>query len=183
MYLHTIKQSFIAMIFFTILLGVIYPFLIMGIGYTFTPEQTEGSIIKYQGKPVGSSLIGQVSPTGFFQPRPSANNYDALESGGSNLAINNPKQLALISNRIQILQNTYGGQKVPADLVFASGSGLDPDISLQAALYQANHISAVQKLPYQTVIDLIMENRKIHWFNPPTINVLELNIALKPYTS
>jgi K+-transporting ATPase ATPase C chain len=166
-----------AILFFTIVLGVVYPFLIMGVGYMFFKPQATGSIVVVNNKTVGSSLIGQDMPSNLFQSRPSASNYNALASGGSNYSIANKEQQKLVKTRVNNLQEKYGRtKKIPEDLVFASGSGLDPDITLEAADYQAEYIARVNNLPIKLIYRLIKQQSKYRLFNTYTVNVLELNL-------
>lgn len=179
-YLKLLRQSFLMMVFFTILLGIIYPALITGIGKLLFPFQANGSLIyNAQNKVIASKIIGLNFPNNYFQSRPSANNYDAMNSGGSNLSITSEKEINLVKARINHAEALYGkDKKVPADLVFASGSGLDPDISLEAAIYQAGYIAKVNHLAKKDVLDLINTKVDRNFFNLATVNVLELNLAL-----
>ncbi|WP_119343364.1 potassium-transporting ATPase subunit C [Facilibium subflavum] len=178
MFLKNTYQAVVATIFFTILLGLAYPLLMMAAGLLFAKDQATGSLVTYNGKIIGSTLIGQAMPVTLFQPRPSANNYNALSSGGSNLSINNEKQQAQVQKRIQWLKANYGSAPVPEDLVFASGSGLDPDISLASAYYQADYVAKRNGLPISLVTALINQFAQKHLFNPSTVNVLKLNLAV-----
>jgi K+-transporting ATPase ATPase C chain len=168
-----------AMLFFTIALGLVYPFVTMGVGYTFFNHQATGSMYNENGRIIGSELIGQHMPSNLFQSRPSASDYNAQASGGSNYAINNPEQEKLVKERIEQLQQRYGKNKpVPEDLVFASGSGLDPDITADAAYYQADYIAKVNNIAPNKIYSLIKSNTRYRLFNTDTVNVLELNMDL-----
>ena len=168
-----------AMLFFTIMLGLVYPFLIMGVGYVFFKPQATGSIYIVQNNIVGSSLIGQEMPSNLFQSRPSASNYNPLSSGGSNYAVDNTKQQKLVEARISELQAKYGkNQQVPENLVFASSSGLDPDITQAAAIYQARYVAKANNLSQQLIYSLIKKHSRYRLFNTYTVNVLELNLDL-----
>ncbi|WP_440994493.1 potassium-transporting ATPase subunit KdpC [Cysteiniphilum litorale] len=180
---YEMRRGFIAMLFFTIILGVFYPLLMTGIGFVVAKDQAQGSLIKYDGQVIGSSLIGQNFADNLFQSRPSANSYDGLASGGTSMALNNVNLVKSVQTRIEGLQQKYGTSKIPADLVFASGSGLDPDISLMAAKYQAPYIAKVNHLPMDEVLKLINDNAQHHLFNPSTVNVLRLNLELKKSVS
>ncbi|MBK2105770.1 potassium-transporting ATPase subunit C [Francisella philomiragia] len=171
-------KSFMAMFSLTIVLGLVYPFFIMAIGYGVAHNQATGSQVYYNGNVVGSELIGQTMPDNLFQSRPSASGYNPLATGGTNYAVNNQTQLQDVKNRIKDLQAKYGVKPIPEDLVFASGSGVDPEISLQAALYQSAYIAQKNNLSIDQVNKLIQENTKEHLFNIATVNVLPLNIAL-----
>lgn len=166
-----------AILFFTIVLGVVYPFVIMGVGYMFFKPQATGSIVVINNKTVGSSLIGQDMPSNLFQSRPSASAYNALASGGSNYSVANKEQQKLVKARVNNLQEKYGRTKrIPEDLVFASGSGVDPDITLEAADYQAEYIARVNNLPIEQIYSLIKQHSEYRLFNTYTVNVLELNL-------
>ncbi|WP_440682170.1 potassium-transporting ATPase subunit KdpC [Cysteiniphilum halobium] len=178
---YEMRRGFIAMLFFTIILGVFYPLLMIGIGFILAKDQAQGSLVKYDGHIIGSSLIGQNFADNLFQSRPSANNYDGLASGGTSMALNNVNLVKSVQARIEGLQQKYGNSKIPADLVFASGSGLDPDISLMAAKYQAPYIAKVNHLSVAEVTQLIDDNTEHHLFNPATVNVLKLNLVLQTF--
>ncbi|ABI83563.1 potassium-transporting ATPase subunit C [Francisella tularensis] len=171
-------KSFIAMLFFTVLLGLIYPFFVMALGYSFANNQAKGSQTYYDGKLVGSELIGQNMPANLFQTRLSASAYNPLATGGTNYAVNNQKQLQDVQQRVKELQAKYGNKSIPADLVFASASGVDPDITLQSALYQAAYVAKQNNFSLEQVTKLIQANTKRHVFNVDTVNVLNLNIGI-----
>lgn len=177
--MRVVYQSFVSMVFFTLLLGLAYPFLMLGAGYLVAKNQTTGSMVMENGKPVGSLLIAQAMPAGLFQSRPSANNYNPLATGGTAFAVNNPKEISAVKERIKMLQATYGKKGIPEDMVFASGSGIDPDISLNSARYQADYIATFHHIPVKKVMKLIDTHTDYHFFNPPTVNVLKLNLALQ----
>jgi K+-transporting ATPase ATPase C chain len=171
----------------SVLCGVLYPAAVTGIGRIAFPHQAAGSLVEVGGKPAGSTLIGQsfTSPR-YFWGRPSATAPmpdNAAGSGGSNLGPSNPALLDAAKARIDALKAADPGNRalVPVDLVTASGSGLDPEISLAAAHYQVNRIAAARKLPRQQVADLIeahRQDRRLGVFGEPRVNVLALNLAL-----
>jgi K+-transporting ATPase ATPase C chain len=171
----------------SVLCGVLYPAAVTGIGRIAFPHQAAGSLVEVGGKPAGSTLIGQsfTSPR-YFWGRPSATAPmpdNAAGSSGSNLGPSNPALLDAIKARIDALKAADPDNRapVPVDLVTASGSGLDPEISLAAAQYQANRIAAARKLPRQQVVDLIeahRQDRRLGLFGEPRVNVLALNLAL-----
>jgi K+-transporting ATPase ATPase C chain len=171
----------------SVLCGVLYPAAVTGIGRIAFPHQAAGSLVEVGGKPAGSTLIGQsfTSPR-YFWGRPSATAPmpdNAAGSSGSNLGPSNPALLDAIKARIDALKAADPDNRapVPVDLVTASGSGLDPEISLAAAQYQANRIAAARKLPRQQVVDLIeahRQDRRLGFFGEPRVNVLALNLAL-----
>jgi K+-transporting ATPase ATPase C chain len=164
-----------------ILLGVIYPLLIAGISRLAFHSQADGELIVKNGDLIGSRLIGQsFTGAGFFHSRPSAagTGYDASGSSGTNLA---PTSKAL-SDRVATSVATEGtGSAVPVDLVTTSGSGLDPDITPAAALYQVSRIAHERNLSEDSVRELVLEHvapRQFGLLGEPRVNVLELNLAL-----
>ena len=164
-----------------LVLGVLYPLLIAGISRLAFHEKADGELIQANGAIVGSRLIGQ-SFTGldFFHSRPSAagTGYDASASSGSNLA---PTSKTL-SDRVTASVAAEGmGSAVPVDLVTASGSGLDPDITPAAALYQVSRVAHARNLSEESVRELVLEHvtpRQFGLLGEPRVNVLELNLAL-----
>lgn len=172
----------------TVVCGVLYPLATTGIGKLAFPGEVAGSIVERDGKPVGSLLIGQsfTSPK-YFWGRPSAtapmaNNGSG--SGGSNQGPTNPALVDAVKARIAALKEADPAnmQAIPVDLVTASGSGLDPEISLAAALYQAPRIARLRAMPLAQVENLIAKVQKtayIGFFGEARVNVLELNLALE----
>ena len=182
-----LRKSFMAMVFLSILLGVFYPLFITGVGRLFFPQQVTGSLIQNaQGQVLGSALIGQnfENPKYFFS-RPSAASpaYNPLASGGSSLSPTNPQLLTSLKTRAAFLQkeNPDQTQLIPVDLITASASGLDPDISVASAYYQAPRIAQLRHLPVATVNTLIATHitpRQLGFLGEPRVNVLNLNQAL-----
>lgn len=167
-----------------ILLSIIYPLLIAGIG-KMTPGAGNGEKILVNGKVVGYANIGQqFTNDKYFQGRPSAVAYNAAGSAGSNKGPSNPDYLATVQQRIDTLLVHNPGitkAQIPSDLVTASGSGLDPDISVEAALIQVNRIAGIRKMPADKLIALVNEHTEkplLGLFGPSKINVLKLNVAL-----
>lgn len=171
----------------SLITGVLYPVVVTGIGKAVFPAQASGSIIERNGKAVGSSLIGQnfESPQ-YFWGRISAtspNPYNAQASGGSNLGPSNPALADAAKVRIAALKepDPTNTAPIPADLVTASASGLDPQISPAAAAYQVERVAKARHLAPDLVKKLVAENTKgpiLGVFGEPTVNVLELNLAL-----
>jgi potassium-transporting ATPase KdpC subunit len=163
-----------------VLLGLVYPLLIAGIAKVAFRDKADGQLIVQNGEVIGSKLIGQpFTGPGYFHSRPSAagTGYDGTASSGSNLA---PTSKAL-ADRVNASVSAEGGGAVPIDLVTASGSGLDPDISPAAALYQVSRVARERKLSEDTVRDLVMkevEPRQFGLLGEPVVNVLGLNLAL-----
>jgi K+-transporting ATPase ATPase C chain len=170
-----------------IICGGIYPALVTFVGGAIFPYQANGSIIVgADGNPVGSELIAQAfDKDGYFHPRLSAagpDGYDATSSGGSNLGPTNQKLIDRVSSDAQALKAANPSLTVlPADLLTTSGSGLDPDISPEAAFAQAPVVAQARGLTEQQVTDLInahITGRELGIFGEPRINVLKLNLAL-----
>jgi K+-transporting ATPase ATPase C chain len=182
-----IRPAVTLLLIMTLLTGIAYPLLVTGIARALFPAQAGGSLIVKDGNAVGSRLIGQpFSDPKYFWSRPSATApqpYNGLASGGSNLGPLNPALTDGIKARIQALHEADPGNTapVPVDLVTASGSGLDPEISLAAANYQAARVARVRGLQLQTVQALIAahaQGRLLGVIGEPRVNVLELNLAL-----
>lgn len=168
----------------TLLLGLAYPLALTGIAGVLFPHQAAGSLITKDGKVIGSSLLAQsFTSDKYFHPRPSAagNGYDATSSGGSNLAQSNAKLVQRLQGDIDKLAAQNSGKPVPIDLVTTSGSGLDPDITPDAAYYQAHRVALARKLSDDTVNKLIAAHitpRTLGVLGEPRVNVLELNLDL-----
>ncbi len=182
-----IRQSFIALVVFTILTGVIYPLFIYGVGQIFFREQANGSLIEKDGHLIGSSLIGQqFSQNKYFWSRPSGtsgDSYNGLASGPENLGPLNPQLVTETQARVKALELTNPEHKaIPIDLVTSSGSGLDPEISLAAAEFQIQRIAPARKLApaqIQKLIDQLAQYPMLGgMIGEARINVLNLNLAL-----
>jgi K+-transporting ATPase ATPase C chain len=171
----------------TLVTGVIYPLLVTGAAQWLFPFQANGSIVSVGGAPAGSALIGQqFSSTGYFWSRLSATGphaYNGAASSGSNLGPLNPALHEAVQGRIAALRAADPGNDapVPVDLATASASGLDPDISLAAAYYQAARVARARGLSLAQVEELIEAHGVRRWlgvFGEPRVNVLALNLAL-----
>ena len=167
-----------------LLCGVLYPLLVWGLGQLIFPEQARGSLVRQDGVVVGSRLLGQsFSSPGYFWGRPSATApfpYNPSASAGSNLGPSNPELAQQAAARVQQLGGTQDNP-VPADLVSASGSGLDPHISPEAALYQVERVAAVRGLAPARVEELVRAETEAPFlglFGAERVNVLELNLEL-----
>jgi K+-transporting ATPase ATPase C chain len=181
-----------ALLVFTGVLGLGYPLLVLGVGQLVTPAQANGSLVTVDGDVVGSSLIGQSFSDAdgnplpeWFQPRPSAAGagYDAGASSGSNYGPENPDLIAAIEERrAQVAEfNGVDPDDVPADALTASASGLDPHISPEYALLQVARVAAARGLAESEVRSLVethIQGRDLGYLGEPTVNVLELNVAL-----
>ncbi|WP_439889540.1 potassium-transporting ATPase subunit KdpC [Ralstonia sp. 25C] len=182
-----LRAALVVFVGLSLITGVLYPVVVTGVGKALFPAQAGGSIIERHGKAVGSSLIGQnfESPQ-YFWGRISAtapNPYNAQASGGSNLGPSNPALTEAAKARIAALKEAdpTNTAPIPADLVTASGSGLDPHISPAAAAYQVERVAKARNMPVETVRKVVAENTKgaiLGLFGEATVNVLELNLAL-----
>jgi potassium-transporting ATPase KdpC subunit len=172
----------------TLLLGLAYPLALTAIAGALFPHQASGSLILKDGKVIGSSLLAQsFTSDRYFHPRPSAagNGYDATSSGGSNLAQSNQKLVTRVQGDIDKLTAQAGkenrGKPVPIDLVTTSGSGLDPDVTPDAAYYQAHRVAQARHLSDDAVNKLIathITQRSLGFIGEPRVNVLDLNLDL-----
>lgn len=172
----------------SILTGIAYPLIVMGIGQLLFPDQVSGSVLLKEGKPLGSSLLGQnFTDPKYFWGRLSATSpqpYRAAASSGSNLGPLNPALLEAVKGRIATLKaaDPSNPLPIPVDLVTASASGLDPHISPAAAEYQINRVAKARHLTPQVVRELVeqsMERRQLGILGEPRVNVLKLNLALE----
>jgi K+-transporting ATPase ATPase C chain len=192
--LRLIRPAIVMTLALTIITGLIYPGIITGLAQVLFPSQANGSILYVNGKPIGSSLIGQYWTQGqYFHGRPSATNnvqgtpapYSADNSGASNLGPTNATLISTVQQRIDDLKkenpDVPAGTPIPADLVTSSGSGLDPDISVAAAYYQIPRVAKARGMTQEalrTIVDAHITGRFLGIFGEPRINVMELNLAL-----
>lgn len=181
-------KSFLLLVIFIVILGLLYPLTVTGISRIIFPAKSAGSLIYSGNEIIGSELIGQnFTSDRYFHPRPSAageNGYDATSSGGSNLAPTNKDFISTVKERLESFKkenNLPDNTIIPADIVTASGSGLDPDISVDSAMLQIERISGARGIPANEVKDLITkntENRLLGFLGEPKVNVLKLNLLL-----
>ncbi|SES46126.1 K+-transporting ATPase ATPase C chain [Pedococcus cremeus] len=166
----------------TLLLGVLYPAAIWGIGRLGLSSQADGSRVQRAGVVVGSSLLGQnFTDERHFQSRPSASSYAGDVSGGTNLYASSDEQRKALAERSRGYANAHGGVQGPADALTASASGLDPHISPSNALAQAPRVAAANGLDEGIVVELVHQHtqgRTLGFLGEPRVNVLELNLAL-----
>lgn len=185
--LKELRPAIVSFALLSLLTGVAYPFVVTGIAQATMPGKANGSLIVKDGKPVGSSLIGQsFSDPKYFWGRPSATGpvpNNASASSGSNLGPTNPALLDAVKARVQALREADPGntQPVPVDLVTASGSGLDPHISPAAAEYQLARVARLRNSSPEALRKLVAEHtegRQFGILGEPRVHVLELNLAL-----
>jgi K+-transporting ATPase ATPase C chain len=168
----------------TVMFGVLYPLAITGLAQVLFPSRANGQLIAKGGKIVGSKIIGQnFSEAGYFRSRPSSagTGYDAASSSGSNLGPTNKTLIDRVRADLQKAQAENPSVAVPVDLVTASGSGLDPEISPAAAEFQVPRVARERKMPEVEVRALVQkftQDRQFRVFGEPRVNVLELNLEL-----
>jgi len=194
--LREIRPAIVVLIALTLITGLAYPLAITGIAEVIFPHQAQGSLIERDGHVVGSELIGQnFASDKYFHGRPSATTapdpndptksvaapYNATSSGGSNLAPSNKALIDRVKGEMDTLEKENPSASVPIDLVTTSASGLDPDISPEAALFQVPRVAKARNLPEDRVRALVADHTEGRWLGllgEPRVNVLELNLAL-----
>ena len=182
-----VRPAIVSLALFTVITGLVYPVAVTAVAHLVFAHQAAGSLVVEGGKTVGSTLIGQpFDDPKYFWGRPSATSpfgYNAASSSGSNLSPTNADLVKTVQGRVDALRAADPGNAapVPVDLVTASGSGLDPDISPAAALYQVHRVARARKLDEGAVRDLVArytEPRQLGFLGEPRVNVLRLNLAL-----
>jgi len=181
-----LKSAILLFVIYTVICGGIYPAAVTGIASVAFPRQAKGSFITDRsGKEIGSSLIGQpFSDPKYFWPRPSAATdfaYNAMGSGGSNSGPTNPDFIKTVGDRVKALRDTGVTGDVPADLVEASASGLDPHISPASAAIQVARVAKARGMSedaLQKIVAVHADGRQLGFLGEPRVNVLELNLAL-----
>jgi K+-transporting ATPase ATPase C chain len=182
------KKNILISIWFTlvttVIFGVIYPLAVTGMAQLLFHDRANGQLIERNGKPVGSRIIGQAfTGPGYFHPRPSSagTGYDPMASGGSNLAPTNKNLIERVKADVQKLHAENPDAPIPVDLVTTSGSGLDPDISPDAAEFQVPRVAHSRNLKQEDLRALIQKHTKgrgLGFLGEPRVNVLELNLEL-----
>jgi K+-transporting ATPase ATPase C chain len=186
-------RALLAVIVLGVLTGLVYPLVITGVAQLTLDDKADGSLVRIDDQVVGSTSIGQMwEGTEWFQGRPSAVDYDAAASSGSNLGPTSQELADLVQERVDGVLELEGpympdltAADIPADLVTASSSGLDPHISVASAELQAARIAEVRGLSVEDVMRLIdqhTEGRVLGFMGEPRVNVLELNVALEEMT-
>jgi potassium-transporting ATPase KdpC subunit len=194
--LKEIRPAIVFVVALTVITGLVYPFVMTGVGGVIFPYQAQGSMIERDGKVIGSALIGQeFTSEGYFHGRPSATvapdpndstktvpaPYNAANSGGSNLGPTNKALIERVQGDVDKLKQENPSAQVPIDLVTTTGSGLDPDISPAAALFQVPRVAKARNMPEDRVRQLVdehVEGRTLGFLGEPRVNVLALNLAL-----
>ena len=194
--LREIRPAIVLLLALTLITGVIYPFAMTGIAGAIFPRQAQGSLIEKDGKVIGSALIGQeFKDDKYFHGRPSATTapdpndstktvpapYNAANSGGSNLGPTSKALADRAKDDVAKLKAENPNSPVPVDLVTTSGSGLDPEISPEAALFQVPRVAKARNMPEDKVRELVAQNTRTRFaalLGEPGVNVLELNLAL-----
>jgi potassium-transporting ATPase KdpC subunit len=194
--LRELRPAIVLVIILTLITGLLYPLVMTGIAGVLFPSQAQGSLVTADGKVVGSSLIGQeFTSDKYFHGRPSATTapdpndssktvpapYNAANSGGSNLGPTNKALIDRVKGDVDKLKQEKPSAPVPIDLVTTTGSGLDPDISPEGALFQVPRVAKARNIPEDRLRQLVnehVEGRLLGLFGEPRVNVLALNMAL-----
>jgi potassium-transporting ATPase KdpC subunit len=194
--LKEIRPAIVLVVALTVITGLVYPFVMTGVAGMIFPYQAQGSLVERDGKVIGSTLIGQeFTSDRYFHGRPSATvapdpndssktvpaPYNAANSGGSNLGPTNKALIERVQGDVDKLKQENPSAPVPIDLVTTTASGLDPDISPAAALFQVPRVAKARNMPEDRVRQLVnerIEGRTLGFLGEPRVNVLALNIAL-----
>lgn len=179
-----LRPALVMTLLFALLLGLAYPLALTGVGQLLFPRQANGSLVEANGRVIGSAIVGQAfTSERYFNSRPSAAGagYDGMASSGSNLGPTSQALVERVAGQVETMRGVEPGKPIPADLATASASGLDPDITPQAAAYQVDRIARVRGLApaeVQALVDASVEQPLLGFLGEPRVNLLALNRRL-----
>jgi len=183
----SLRPALVMTLLFALLLGLAYPLALTGVGQALFPSQANGSLVEENGRVVGSTVVGQAfASERYFNTRPSAagKGYDGLASSGSNLGPTSQALVDRVKGDVAKLKAAEPGKAIPADLVTASGSGLDPDITPEAAFYQVDRVARVRGLAPEAVRKIVeqsVDQPLLGFLGEPRVNVFKLNRRLDAF--